>query len=358
MTRSGTSLAHPSAKRAKARVRRRTAHLAQRRSRWAAAILLALLALLALPAAQAADPVEFRNAQPTTFGAVTMEPYMPAPAGEQVQLRVPITLHPGVLREPAARYIVGLDAQGEQASVAIDSLTVNGKPVLPERIDSDTRQPRIVLPGDALPREGDVELLLTGHATVSADGQVHVGALAMAFDASWGTLRARDSSSAQAYGFTLLMATGHTTSGMEPRFAGQGNSVLALAPLAALVAVAWVGLRAASQRLAPQPTPAPTPPAIRPAVRAPATTFTPAPARPAPFVPGPARPTQVEFSTHVESPMHVEFPSRPPAQRVPLPRGPRPVAVRRRKVPKPEPLAEAESPVLARTPARRPPRTR
>lgn len=296
--------------------------------------LLVALALLAPAATAATTPAEFRNAHPTTFGSVDVPPYLDIAAGEALDLAIPITFDAGVLRVPAARYLVGFDVHGDAARVSDVTLTRDGKPVEVERVDDDPRQPRLVIPGDALPREGDVELVLTGTVTTSADGQVHLGVIAIAFDASWGTLRARDASAAEAYGFTLLMSTGHAASGLEPRFTGQGNSLLALVPLLAVLAVAGWGLRAAALRLDPPRAPAPQPapqPSPRPVAR-PAT----------PFVAEPIRaPAPLPFPQTVVT--------RPAQQRQPMARGPRPTAVKRRKTP--APLAVTEAPVKARRPA-------
>lgn len=284
--------------------------------------LLALLLVAPTPAAaREASPSEFSNGQPTTFGAAALPAYLQPDNASPLRLEVPIVIHPAELATPAFRYLVGFDVHGDGARVTDLALTANGKPVVLERTEDDPQQPRLVLPGDSLPRDGEVRLLLAGTVKATADGQVHVGALAMAFDAAWGTLRTHDGSPAQAYGFTLLMSTGHATHGLAPRFVGQGNTPTVLLPLLALLAVAARGLHTAYRRLWPAPA------KPRPARLS-------APPTPAPVpriaLPAPTRPPQrIAPLPYARLP-----PAAPPAVPAPLPvqRGPRPTAVRRRKV--------------------------
>ena len=244
------------------------------------AVVGALL-LLALPASAAGpEPSEFRNAEPSAFGQVGLPAYTDAPAGQPVPFQVPVRLNPQALTQPAARYLVGFDLHDTAASLDDVQLTRDGTPLAIERDErSDPLQPRLIVPGDALPRDKAVDLVLSGVATASEDGQVHVGVLAIAFDAGWGTLRTSDGAQAVAYGFTLLMSEGHASSGLAPRLHGQGNDWLALAPLAALAAVAYLGLRAAVHRLHPPP---PEPVRMRRLPPAPATRPAPRPPRLAP----------------------------------------------------------------------------
>lgn len=240
-------------------------------------------------------PYDFRNSDPSAFASASMPVYLDAPAGEPVDLEVPISLHPEELQSPAARYLVGFNLHDDVVRLTDVAVTRDGKLVAFERDErSSTLQPRLIIPGDALPRSEPVELLLTGTATASEDGRIHVGALAIAFDAGWGTLRTSDGGAAQAYAFTLLMSDGHATTGLAPRFHGEGNSAVALVPLLGMVSVTAFGLRAAWRRLHAPPTKEPTPtatPGARRTTPQPAPPM-PAPAqatrpRPAPAIPGP-----------------------------------------------------------------------
>ena len=245
---------------------------------WRPAVaLLTLLTLLALPAAAAPEPSEFRNAEPSAFGAVGIAAYTDAPAGQPVAFQVPLRLHPEALTQPAARYLVGFDLHDTAVDLDAVQLSRDGAQLPIERDErSDPLQPRLIVPGDAFPRDQPVDLVLSGQATASEDGQVHVGVLAIAFNAGWGTLRTTDGGEAVAYGFTLLMSEGHATSGLAPRLHGQGNDALALAPLAVLAAVTYLGLRAAYHRLHPPPPKSvqfprlPPAPTLRPIPTAPA----------------------------------------------------------------------------------------
>lgn len=224
-------------------------------------VVLASVVVLAMPVAANHEvdpdaPYDFRNSDVSPFGSVGMPVYLDAPAGEPLALEVPVTLHPEALADPAARYLVGFNLHNADIVQLADvAVTFKGKPVDVERDErSSAAQPRLIIPGDALPRTGTVDLLLTGTATASADGRIHVGALAIAFDAAWGTLRTTDGEAAQAYAFTLLMSEGHASSGLAPRFHGDGNSAVVFVPLVAMLGLTSLGLRAAWRRLhAPEP---------------------------------------------------------------------------------------------------------
>lgn len=258
-----------------------------------------LLASALAPAASAhhppdpSAPWDFRNAQPTAFGQAELPPYLDLPAGEPVEVAVPLTLHPDRLTRPAFRYLVGLNLHDDAVQVESLTLTRDGKAVPVERDERDRAlQPRFIVAGADLPREGPVELVLTATLAAAQDGRLHVGALAIAFDAGWGTLRTDDGAPAQVYAFTLAMSDGHAAQGLAPRFTGQGNSPWALAPLALLALPSAAGLRAAWRTLHP---PAPKPVARGEAAAAPPTPVAVPVARPsgpvtAPATWGPARP--------------------------------------------------------------------
>ncbi len=230
------------------------------------AALAALALILALPAATAQQPAELRNADPTAFGSVGLPVYTDAPDGDSVSLSVPLTVHPEALRAPAARYLFGFDLHDDAVRLSGVRLTMDGEDVPLEQDErGDPLQPRMVVAGDALPRDEPVDLVLSARASPSADGQVYVGVLAMAFDSNWGTLGTHDGGQALAYGFTFVMATGHAAHGLEPDFRGQGNSMLALAPLAALALLTLLGMRSAWRRLHPPAAKAPPPPPPAPA---------------------------------------------------------------------------------------------
>lgn len=288
-----------------------------------------LLGLLATPAAahhepDPSAPWDFRNADPSSFGSAELPAYLEANEGG-TQLAVPITLHPERLARPAFRYLVGFNLHNDAVRLTDLSLTLDGQPVPVERDETGRDlQPLYLVAGADLPRQGPVELLLTGTATASTDGRMHVGVLALAFDAGWGTVPTQDGDAGQAYAFTLLMSQGHAGTGLAPRFTGQGNSPLALAPLALLAAPTALGLRSAWRTLhppAPRPAtaavvaPGPVPsPAPAPA-SAPAATPVPTPA------PWPARPAQAAFPRPAVAHTH----QAPPALARPARPAPRPL---------------------------------
>lgn len=316
--------------------------------------------LVAAPAAahHEADPsapYDFRNSEPSAFGSMAMPVYLDAPADEAVALSVPITLHPEALADPAFRYLVGFNLHDDATQLSDVALTMGGKPVAFERdVRHSELQPRLILRGDDLPRDGPVKLLLTGTALASSNGQIHVGALAMAFDAGWGTLATKDGGAAQVYTFTVLMSEGHAGTGLAPGFRGQGNSALALAPVGVLFGLTFLGVRAGLRRPRTQPsaaasapvTPNPVPAAVVPtAVATPSAPPTPAPM---PFVPV-TRPTPAAPAMAAFRPLaRTAFPSPAsphPVQARPAMRPARPAA---RPVQATPLLAMASSRVVAR----------
>lgn len=332
-------------------------------------------------AADPEAPYDFRNSQASAFASITMPVYLDASADEPLALDVPVTLHPEALPTPAARYLVGFNLHNEVVHLDGVEVTYKGKPVAFERdVRSSALQPRLIIAGDDLPRTGPVDLRLTGTATPTEDGRIHVGALAIAFDSAWGTLHTRDGAAAQAYSFTLLMAQGHPGAGLAPRFHGEGNSVLALAPLVALLGLTVLGLRAAWRRVHPpaqQPTPTPTP-APAPARASAHAAQAPRPTAPlmrvapaargrapdvTPFSPGPTssgvpafRPLLADplATRHAPAPTPVAVVRRKSAAHLPVVMG-TPLAVGR-IVAVEAPLASAASSVVARPP--RPSRAR
>lgn len=277
------------------------------RGLWTVALALLVCATpgAAHHAADPTAPYDFRNRNASAFGSIAMPVYVDAPAGEAVDLAVPITIHPDELRAPAARYSIGFNLHNDVVRLDDVELTHKGKPVAFERDDrSSALQPRLVVPGDALPRDGPVDLVLTATATASQDGRLHVGALAIAFDAAWGTLQTDDGSKAQAYSFTLLMAQGHASSGLAPRFHGEGNSAVALVPLAAMLGLTAMGLRSAWRRVHPPPA------AAKAAIAPPSRTGQRQPPRPEASAARPARASPPAFV-----PLEPVAASAPPASR-------------------------------------------
>jgi hypothetical protein len=276
--------------------------LPRRLPRLVAPIALACLLAATLPAAaQAQAPAYFQNGQQDSFGRVSMDPYTTVgKAGAAIEARFAITDLDALSH--AANVMVAFSLHAKEADITLDGVFgPDGKAIPPLRsgpADKGLQQQMFVAPAAlaALAHDGEVDFVLRGHAVPMANGQVHLGAMVIAFDAAWGTVQGTDGP-AQLYGFTLLMAQG-----LPGALHGQGNSWLVLPIAAVAVAAAAAGLAAlmailrvptglpsitgqarngpvavGAARPAPMPMPAQRPPTPAP----------PAPAPPRPATPGP-----------------------------------------------------------------------
>jgi hypothetical protein len=236
---------------------------------------LAAVALLVSPAAQAAPqpsgvPGDFRNGQDNAFGAVAMVPYLQADGGEPVTVEARVWLRDLDTVRRANDLLFAFNLKGDAAAVTFDSLTTAGGTVLVPTQTATVdrgRQPQAhFAPADLLAVAGDgsqpLELVLRGHVEPEANGQVHVGAMVIAFDDGWVTLATSDGP-AQLYGFTLLMASGIAGGAMP--FQGQGNTAWVL-PIAALTVIVALAGASAVSALRRAPAPTPLPPPARPVV--------------------------------------------------------------------------------------------
>ncbi|MHB1260940.1 MAG: hypothetical protein ACYC2H_04410 [Thermoplasmatota archaeon] len=217
--------------------------------------LLLMGILAALPAAQAAEqpveaPGDFRNGQSNSFGSIALTPYLSAGEGS-VPVEARIVLHDLAALRDATNVLFAFNLKGDSAKVVLESLrTVSGQALVPTStvVVDGGRQPQAHLaPADllAVANGGRIDLILAGRIEAKANGQSHLGAMAMAFDEAWDVVPSADGP-AQVYGFTMVMATGIGGGAMP--FQGQGNTwlVFPVALLAFVVAVAGVlALRAA-----------------------------------------------------------------------------------------------------------------
>lgn len=223
------------------------------------AVVAALL--LAAGPVQAAEqppqaPAEFRNGETNGFGSVAMPPYLDAGDGA-VPVEARFVLHDLGTLHGAAMVLFAFNLKGDGAQVSLESLkAVGGQPIAIQRsttVDGG-RQPQVhVAPGDLLAaaRDGRVDLVLRGQVEAESNGQVHVGAMAIAFDAAWRVLSTSDGP-AQVYGFTMAMASGLPAGAMP--FQGKGNAWLVL-PFVLLAAVVLLAGGAALQATLRSPQP-------------------------------------------------------------------------------------------------------
>jgi hypothetical protein len=264
-----------------------------------AATTLALLAL-ASPAQAAEQPTEapadFHNGQSNGFGSVTMVPYLRV-AGSSVPLTASFTITDLDAVSAAHDVLFAFNLKSDSAKVTLDSLqTASGttlQPVSTTVVDGG-RQPQVHVAPAALlaaAQDGRIDVVLRGRIQATANGQSHVGAMAIAFDDAWGKMPTTDGP-AQLYGFTMLMATGVGGGGMP--FQGQGNTwvVLPVALVAFVTAIAGTMAVRALAGAPPAPANLPPPPAPRapvmvfggpasPVLAHPAAPPRPVPARPA-----------------------------------------------------------------------------
>jgi hypothetical protein len=235
------------------------------------ALLASVLALLAVaPMALAAEqptsiPGDFANGQSNGFGNIALEPYLRVGKGA-----TPIVAHIALrdlsALQHAATVLVAFNLKGHDTGLVYDGLaTADGhafKPTSTGTVDHGLQLQQYFAPADLLAtaKGGTIDLVLKGHATPTTNGQWHIGALVLAFDATWGKVSGADGNSAELYGFTMLMATGLPSAGLAP-FHGMGNSwlaVLLMALCAALIlfgASVVAGLVRAGRVALPQPSP-------------------------------------------------------------------------------------------------------
>lgn len=222
------------------------------------AVALAILAFA--PLAQAAEqpagtPGDFRNGQSNSFGAVSLTPYLDAgPRSVPVEAR--IVLHDLAALRDAANVLLAFNLKGDSASVVLDAVrSADGQALAPTSMlaADGGRQPQAHFdPDDLLPLAvgGRVEVVLSGRVEAKANGQSHLGAMAIAFDEAWGILPSGDGS-AQVYGFTMVMAAG--VGGGAMPFQGQGNTGLVLPVAAVAFALAVAGAMALRSAAVPVP---------------------------------------------------------------------------------------------------------
>lgn len=208
-----------------------------------ALLLLAVPLVLPVAGAQAdqqpAAPGDFANGQVNGLGRIAMEPYVEA-NGAPVLLAARITLLDRATLERASSLLVAINLEAKDVEVGGQRLAAGDRVFTPTRTDvaeggkqfQSFYDPAEILASSA---GGQVDLVLTATATAKANGQWHVGALVIAFDAGWGTLRSSDGGAAVLYGFSLVMEDGLAGSALAP-FHGQGNAGILLLP--AVVALA------------------------------------------------------------------------------------------------------------------------
>jgi hypothetical protein len=211
--------------------------------------LLAAAALAALPAAHAAQqpedvPSDFRNGQENLLGRLELPPYLEI-GREPRTVQVNLTLADLATVDRAATLMVAFNLKSRDVSLSGERLMAGDRELIPvkeETVRDGLQRQRFFDPSDVLAsqQDGRVELTLVGTVAAKANGQFHVGALVIAFDEAWGTLRTEDGASAELYGFTLFSATGLPASALTP-FHGQGNSPLGIALLALAAAVTLAG---------------------------------------------------------------------------------------------------------------------
>jgi hypothetical protein len=217
------------------------------RARFVAMALVAALAL-AIPAQAAEQPAEapgdFQNGQSNGFGTVTMLPYLRV-GGSAVPIEARFTLTDLDAVAAAHDILFAFNLKSEAATITLESVQVAGGKVLKATSTTTVdhgRQPQAhIAPADLMAEaaDGQVDVVLRGRVQAEANGQSHVGAMAIAFDEVWDTLPTVDGK-AQLYGFTMLMATG--IGGAAMPFQGQGNTwvVLPIAAFAFLTAMLGV----------------------------------------------------------------------------------------------------------------------